>query len=321
MIWPGNLETIISTKILAIIIGLFTLIALNSILGKLKLEKKLKTITLLVSVPLILYFAFNFITPDLLVACLLLYYFNFLIDDNYRRKLHLGLFTGFVGGMAFLAKSYVFFFFLVHFTLTNILYLRKFSLDRIIIQRNLLLGLSVFLVISGIWIGIISEKYDTVTVGTSGSYNYAIVGPASQGQFMYYHGLIKPPNELAVSSWEDPSYFQLEKWNPLDSTENLNYQLRIIVNNVRDLIQISFNLLLISILVILISLFLVFKSREKSTRTNILLILGTIIIYLGGYSLNSGEGLFVNIIGSHPNSGKYLISPPNLRVLTILSCL
>lgn len=284
-IWPGNIGNIISTKILAIIIGLFTFIAIYLILTKLKFNNFLKTLILLSFIPFMLYFTFNLITPDLLVACILLYYLNFLMDKNYRNSKRMGVVTGFFGALAFLSKSYVFFFFIVHFILTNLYYLKNFPLDRKTVKKNLLLGLSVFLIISGIWAGIISEKYGMITIGTTGSYNHALVGPESNGHLMFYHGLISPPNEFSVSSWEDPSYFQIKKWNPIGSSHNFLHQIMIIFNNIFRIIIISLYLLFIPLFVILLAFFLLFKSNNSSIKNNLIIFLGTMILYTGGYIL------------------------------------
>jgi hypothetical protein len=293
LLWKVNLGNIIATKILAIIIGLFTLIAIYLILIKLHLNNYLNTVILLAFIPIMLYFTFQFITPDLLVACLLLYYLNFLMDEKYRKKEYMGLLTGFFGVLAFLAKSYVFFFFLIHFIFTNLFYVKNFPLDKGNIKKNLLWGLSIFLVISGIWVGVISEKYGVITIGTTGSYNYELVGPESDGHAMFYKGLITPPNEFSVSAWEDPSYFQLKKWNPLESTENFIHQIMIILNNFYNIVLISLYLLFVPFFSILLALFLFFKSNEKSIKNNVIFILGTIILYIGGYILIIVEGRYL----------------------------
>lgn len=284
---PGNLGNIFATKVFAIIIGLFTLVAIYLIIDKLNFNNFLKSIFLLTIIPYMILFTFNFITPDLLVVCILLLYLNFLMDEKYRQNKHMGFFIGFLASIAFLAKSYCFFFLLIHFFLSNLFYIKKYSQDRFVIKKNLFLGLSVFLVISSVWVGIISEKYDVITISTSGSYNYALVGPESNSNHhvMFYQGLIAPPNEFAVSSWEDPSYFQIKKWSPLDSTQNFIHQIRIIFNNIHDIILFSLLLLFIPILAVFLALFILFKSDDKSIKHNIIFILGTMVLYTGGYIL------------------------------------
>jgi hypothetical protein len=208
---------------------------------------------------------------------------NFLMDERYRKIWPMGILTGFLGVMGFLAKSYVFFFFLIHFILVNFFYVKKFPMDKKTIQKNFLLGLSVFLVISGLWVGMISEKYGTITIGTTGSYNYALVGPDSSGHPIFSQGLIKPPHEFSTSSWDDPSSLHIKKWSPLKSTQNFQHQIRIILGNLYDLMLLSFNLMFIPFFTIIIALFLFFKTDEESIKNNLVLILGTMLIYLSGY--------------------------------------
>jgi hypothetical protein len=282
--WPGNIGNVMVTKVLAIVLGLLTLLAVNSILDKLSFDIRQKTIILLALIPFMLFSTFYFVSPDLLVACILLYYFNYLIDNNYRKSTSLGVITGILGVMAFLAKSYCFYFFLVHFVLVNLFFMKNFPKDRSVIKKNLLLGLSIFLLISGVWAGIISEKYGEVTVGTSGSYNYAIMGPEYNDHVMRYQ-ILSPPNEFAVSSWEDPSYFKVKKWSPLESKQNFTHLIMIIFDNIWRIILISGFSVFIPFLVITLSLYLFFKSDRKSIRNNLILILGTMIIYAGGYIL------------------------------------
>ncbi|KAF5057530.1 hypothetical protein DSECCO2_355830 [anaerobic digester metagenome] len=280
-IWPGNLGNVMVAKILAIIIGLFVFVAVYLIVDKLNFNNYLKMVILFALIPIMLHFSLNFIMPDLLVTCILLYYLNFLMDEKYRKTIYMGLLTGLLGVLAFLAKSYVFYFFLIHFILTNLFYIKKFPLDKSNVKKNLLMGLSVFLIISGVWSGVISEKYQTITIGTTGSYNYALVGPESNGPAVY-QGLINPTNEFSVSSWEDPSYLQMKKWNPLASPHNLAHQFMITANNINKLIFIL-SVLLVPVFAIVFALFFLFKSRETSIKNNIILILGTMVLYTAGY--------------------------------------
>lgn len=282
---PGNLGNIVATKIFAIFIGLFTMVAIYLVIDNLNFNNFSKSIFLLTIIPYLLLFTFNFITPDLLVVCILLFYLNFLMDKKYRKNKYMGFLIGFLASIAFLSKSYFFFFFLIHFILSNLFYIKKYSQDRSVIKKNLLLGLSVFLVISSVWAVIISEKYDTITIGTSGSYNYALIGPESNNHAMFYQGLITPPNEFSVSSWEDPSYFEIKKWSPLESTQNFVHQFKIILNNIYDIILFSSYLLFIPILAVFLALSILFKSYDKSIKHNIIFILGTMILYAGGYIL------------------------------------
>ena len=144
----------------------------------------------------------------------------------------------------------------------------------------------VFFIISGVWIALISDKYGKLTVGTAGDYNHEFVGPQSSGHFVYYHGLIKPPNEFAVSAWEDPSYFKMKSWSALESWNNFKYQIMLILNNTLKIINIFEVVSLFSIIIIIAAIILIFKLSPNDTSKNKLIyLIITILIYAGGYSL------------------------------------
>ena len=281
----NKVQILFFTKVLALIIGFFNIIGIYLLAGKLNFDVKLKTGILATSILLNLYFAFNFITPDLLVVCILIFYLNFLLDKKYCYSLSMGFLTGFTGAMAFLSKSYIFFFFLVHFILTNLYYGFKFPLRRRKIIKNFILGLTVFFLISGVWIYAISDKYDKFTIGTAGSYNYAITGPDSKGHPMHYEGLLKPSEDSSYSVWEDPSYLNVKSWSPFESKENFLYQLKIIWNNFIDFLNIIEIFSIFSILILFMAGFFALKSSNNFIKDRFRILLLTILIYSGGYCL------------------------------------
>ena len=283
-IWPGKLGALYSIKILNLIIGCFTFFSLYLLEDKLKFDIRIKTVTFVILIPITLYFAYSNSVPDLLVLTLLLFYINFLLDNRYLHNLQMGVLTGFFGALAFLSKSYAFFFFIVHFMVVNIDYWLKFKENRKIITKNFILGLMIFLAISGIWVALISDKYDKLTIGTAGTYNHDIFGPRSQGDPVYYDGLLKPYDEYATSAWDDPSYIKVKGWSPFSSINNFNFQLAFIVYNTFEIFKIIEKFSILSILIIILALFLIFKSNNKLKNKLTLLTL-TVFIYLAGYSL------------------------------------
>ncbi|EKQ51966.1 MAG: hypothetical protein B655_2039, partial [Methanobacterium sp. Maddingley MBC34] len=252
---------------------------------KLNFDIKLKAVTLVTLIPLILYFAFSKTTPDLLVLTVLIFYLNFLLDPKYVNSSRMGLLAGFCGGVAFLAKSYVFFFFLVHFIIVNIDYWLKFQKNRKNITKNFVLGLVVFLCISGIWVAVISEKYDKFTIGTAGTYNFAAFGPESSGHPVLSDGLMKPWDKYALSVWDDPSYLKVKSWSPFSSIKNFDYEIKIILYDMLEIFKVIESFSVLSILIIFLAFFLIFKSSSDSSKNKLTLILLTIFIYSAGYCL------------------------------------
>ena len=287
-----------SAKLLSLSIGFFTIIGIESLSRKIGIAKFFRLVLLFSMIPIVLVFALTFVTPDLLVACLLVFYLAVIFDPKYSDKLLNGIFCGVIGTAAYLSKSYALPFFVVHFVFFNLVYYFKSNSNdkKRNILKNSFLGISIFLLISGVWIGIISDKYNELTIGTSGEYNQALIGPESQGHPMYYQGLLKPLNKNAISVWEDPSNFQMEKWSPFRSMSYFKHQIIIVSENIVSTINYLEYFSFVSILIILSSLFFIFKPSFKDSRDKLMYLLITLILYCGGYTLILVEMRYLYLI-------------------------
>ena len=76
------LYLLFSNKVLALVIGFFTLIGIGKLSYKFEMNETIRTVILFLAVPVILYFAYSVITPDLLLVCILVYYFNIIFDSE-----------------------------------------------------------------------------------------------------------------------------------------------------------------------------------------------------------------------------------------------
>lgn len=237
---------LLSTKILSLLVGLVTLVGVRFLLNRFEMNDNIKIVILLSLVPIILYFAYSVITPDLLVVCALIYYLYYIFDPNYYQKKSNALLCGIIGSIAYFGKSFALPFFLLHFIIFNFYHYLSNKNEQKKIFRNLVLGLLVFFLISGIWITIISEKEEKLTFGTSGGINYALVGPDSQGYPADYKGF-----QADTSS--------LESWSPFDSWSNFKHQIKIIWNNFKKELASYQNFSYFSIIIILFFIILCFK--------------------------------------------------------------
>lgn len=208
---------VLAMRIVCFVAGLATLCAFARLARKFELTLKMESICLWIAAAMI--FAFTLRDqPDLLVAAFLLSYFGWIFDSRYAADRTAGLWCGLMGALAYLTKSYGFFFFLASFTILNAVHwLRAGHNRKFAVLRNLFLGYAVFALIAGSWIAILSNKYAHPTIGTTGEFNFRLVGPESQGYPQFSH-LLDPPNPRAISFWEDPSPAALPSWNPLSSS-------------------------------------------------------------------------------------------------------
>ncbi len=248
-------------KILSSIIGFFTIIGIRQLSYRFEMDETIRTVVLFIMVPLVLYFVFILITPDLLMVCILVYYLAILFNLDYPNNLSNGILCGILGALTYLTKSYGFSFFIASFFILNLFQYFHDSdkLRRKKIIKNFILGFAIFLMISGIWIGLISSKDEKLTIGTAGEINYAKVGPQSHGS-------------------------TIVQWSPFSSLSNFQYQLNLIWDNTLKIVSILYNFSYLSLLIILIYIIMCIQPpRKLITKNEIIYPLITILLVAGGY--------------------------------------
>jgi hypothetical protein len=283
-----RMEPMASAALLSILIGLFALAGAVLLLGRFESSEAIRRGVMLALVPVFLCFALSVRSPDLLVAGILCFYFYRIFDPEYGVRRWDGILCGALGALAYLAKSYAFFFILPHFILLGILHMHD-AADQGAkgkILKHCLIGLLAFSLLSGLWITVISLKYGRPTVGTAGAYNHVRTNPASWGSF-YLEGVIAaPPNETAVSIMEDPTDLPVPTWNPFESPEALAYQVTVIVKNIHD-IFLHCNRVFPLTAAIILGYILLVASRHNPRRGRqpVLFPVLTLLTFPAGYTL------------------------------------
>jgi hypothetical protein len=281
-----GLAPLAAAKLVNIGIGLVALLGIRFLLNHYRLSAPIVHAVLLSSIPVILCFGLTTLTPDLLLACLLILYLGVMIRiddpvDTCRPAL-----CGALGGLAYLAKSIGLPFFLVHYSVVHALRWKQSDPGkRALVIRQYAVGLVIFLMISGLWIAIMSHKYETLTVGQAGLFNWALVGPESE-DYPMFKGLHPPPNHTAVHALEDPSLFmgKMKMWNPVESRDDLFHFLRLAAKNSWDiyLYHVSYNPLAV-VFLLGIALMLAWSPAHFFRRMEIAIPLFAVFIYLGGF--------------------------------------
>ena len=293
------------SKIVSIIIGFFTIISVRRLSRTFEIDKIVERSFLIVLIPFILYFSLMYNTPDLLLVCFIVYYLSIIFETKYSNNLINGVLCGFIGTLAYLTKSFAFPFFLFHFILFNLIYyFKELNVDRRKVLKNLFLGLAVFFVLSGLWVGTISEKYGKLTISTAGEYNQALVGSEYGVNTMeyglppiYYLGLIKPPNNYATSIWDDLSYQKMDHWSPLDSLKNFEYELKLIWSNIGYTFKLLESFIFISFIILIsMVLFILIPKVDKVSKNAVKCLLLTMLIYIGGYCIIIPEWRYLWLI-------------------------
>ena len=280
-------ETLYSAKITSIIIGFITLFGIRKLSYMFEMEGLIRTLIILTTVPVVLYFALSYITPDLLMVCVLIYYLAIIYDLNYSKKITNGLLCGFLGAFAYFTKSYGFTFFIASFIIFNILHYLT-EADGKDVLKNLAAGFAVFLIISSAWIGLISYKSGKFTYGSSGDYNYALVGPNSSGFADYSEGLHQP-NQVNTN-------YLPKSWSPFSSWTNFNHQITLIWNNSQKTWMILNYFSALSLLIILIYILLLIVPPRNVSRLDLAYPLLTICILTVGYLMVVVEERYIWLV-------------------------
>lgn len=267
-------QTLISAKITSIIIGFITLIGIRKLSYRFNMGDGIRTLMILTTLPVILYFAMSYITPDLLMVCIFVYYLSIIYNPNYPNKLINGIFCGVLGALAYFTKSYGFTFFIVSFLLFNVVQYFT-AADGKSVLKNLTVGFAVFLIISSVWIGLITFKSGKLTYGSSGDFNYALVGPNSYGFADYSEGLHNPDQV-------NTNYLP-KTWSPFSSWSNFNHQIILIWNNTQKTGMILNYFSILSLLIILIYVLLFIVPPKNISRQELIYPLLTISILTAGY--------------------------------------
>lgn len=288
-IFLTGLPPLIAAKIVSLVIGVLSLVAISLLSKRFQMGNYIAFLVILATVPFILYCALSFTSPDLLLVFFLILYLNIAFNENYCNLPSRGILCGMFGGLAYLSKSYAFPFFLVHFPICNAIYffINPSSDRRIIIQKNFITGLLFFAIISGPWIAAISYKYNKITMGTAGSFNYALANPDPIKFLNPSDGFIEPPNKTAVGPWEDVTYFGAIFWNPIQSWAHFKHLISIVSKNIYNtyLILVRFSPLSITIILSYIILLISPHLCSRPDLKERFLVPLTFFIYPTGYIL------------------------------------
>ncbi len=167
------------------------------------------------------------VTPDLLLATLLLLYLYFTLDPDLPRRPYIALLCGIIAGIAYLSKAYAAPFFLVHFSVLAAFFAvsQRGSVSRNQWVRTWILGIAAFCLVAAPWVAVLSSKYGHFTFSTAGSFNHAIVAPGVElsGRHLMAEG-IWPVPQGRLNIWEDPTELPYQDWSPFESWANFKHQ-------------------------------------------------------------------------------------------------
>ena len=293
---------VFTINMLNLIFGAFTIAATWILTFRFEISERVRSVLLVCLLPIML--MFSIVQPmDFLLVCILIFYLGVVFRDNYSEHIRFGMFSGFLGSLAYFAKAYAFPFFIVHFFIMNIFHYfgKTGKEDRRQVLRNMLAGFIVFFMISGAWILLISDKYDHYTFSTMRDTNFNAPGPEVQGgglEFgvpVFTEGFFEPPNEAAFVVWEDPSYLRGKPWSALQSLGHFKHFIKLVIKNIGEGLKIfeSFSTFSVMIIIAYLVLLITQPGKEMFSHGALLYPLFTLILFSGGYLLFHFEARYV----------------------------
>ncbi|MEM3101629.1 MAG: hypothetical protein QXT99_09815 [Candidatus Nitrosotenuis sp.] len=201
------------------------------------LSKNQTFVVLLIISLLISDWSIRNIGTDVLFAATLMLYLYLVLSPDILHDKKTSFLCGIFGGFSYLAHHYALPFFLVHYPATLIL--RKYFIDRynkkIMLKtflKTVFLGVFGFMLVSSIWIGVLSIKYGHLTFSNKGGIAHAALSPKGIGHPFFKGGLYKPRDSYAIHIFEDPSDVKFRKWSPFESKEYFLHQIDLIKMNI-----------------------------------------------------------------------------------------
>lgn len=286
-----NLDALVLGKIIMAVWGGIFFIGVLRLSHSLKLSLFLrKAVTIAICIMIAQWVA-AFITPDIIIATLLTWYFYFVTSNNIWQKRGYVILSGFTAGLAYLAKQYALPFFLIHYPFALYVNARYLNGDNRPSPRKywtaLLLGIAVFFIVCAPWICLMSCKYNEVTV--LGSWKRTFVGIRPDNDINARHVLwgMKKPLNYAITAREDMVYPITELRKTVEISNVAFYALRVWWFNFKSIIVPINNLALFygCLPILTVAYFLLFRRRKLRDSGIYCWILGTMGIYCGGYGL------------------------------------
>jgi hypothetical protein len=223
----------------------------------------------------------QFITPDLLLSGVWLLALSQLLSPNWAKCRRRAIVCGALWGVAYLVKA-------ISLPLAVLMLLgygiRAFQSspqDRRVILRSLACSALALGIVALPWIAVLSFKYQRLTFSTTPPITHTLTGPPDVDRYHPFARNFHVPESGRVTSWEEPSLMEYQRWSPLANGPYFRHQIRVVLRNL-----VTLGVLWTSLNLAALSLFWVWwrAKRDSTLRQQLgaLLVLpvGLALIYL-----------------------------------------
>lgn len=186
----------------------------------------------------------EWISPDLLLAGVVLFAFDQMLDSKWYLRPGVAFSSGILWGLAYLVKAVGLPLGILICLGMAVLWRRDNPKARWEIARSAGLTLAGLALVAGPWVAVLSEHYGRLTVSTSAIHNHALVGPLADSKVHLLDKGFRQPERGRVTIWEDPP-LPCPDWSPWENWRNAAHQVGIMARNTSRVLYILFRLSLV----------------------------------------------------------------------------
>ena len=172
----------------------------------------------------------EWITPDLLMAGVVLFAFAEMLDSAWYLRPGTAFGSGLWWGLAFLVKAAALPLGILTCLGMALLWWRKNPAARREIARGAGLTLAGMILLAGPWVAVLTRHYGKLTVSASASHNHALVGPSVVNLVDLLDEGFRPLEKGRITIWEDPP-LPCPDWSPWENWRNAAHQIKVMANN------------------------------------------------------------------------------------------
>ncbi|MBI3985470.1 MAG: hypothetical protein HY343_00995 [Lentisphaerae bacterium] len=277
---------VLAIKTTLLLAGVTVLLGFHRLSYRFVIAEPVRTAALFAFVPMVLYYALLYCTPDLIMLSLMLWYLCVLLDPEYAGRAGAGFGCGVLAGVGYLAKAYALPFFCLHFSAVHLFYgLRaECSAARKRVAAQFVLGMLSFALLSAPWIATLSLKYRTFTISSGAGYNWSFNTPSAKDTPSMDLGLNPPRSARDISAWDDLPEKTGIKWSPFDSLGSFGHWVFVMGKNAAKVVVVLEAASVFSLPVVLAGLLvMLLHIRRWRTMPHWSLPLFTLLVFAAGY--------------------------------------
>ena len=289
-----NFDEILSVKYLNGLYGLLSITGFFYLLKKFKCNLSIVTATMFGAVLLILHFTFDRLFGDLLELLCLLLYLNIICSEKFGTNYKGIILAALAGAMAFYAKSYAFYFVLIHLPIAIYLTSGRNSNKKIstLFLKKAFAGIFVLCLTVSFWIVTLNLKYAHFILGQQ-NISGSLSPPYNQPRVVFY----PPPFAGGYSIFDDISYKKFSNITPFTNARVFIAQLKLIAFNALKTIEHFNDFSFAFITIIVLGIFLIAaRFKSFSNQNNLTTLLSFIIIWPPGFLLFHSEPRYLWIV-------------------------